>query len=390
MRVCYFGTYSDQSGYPMNRVVLAGLRSAGVEVITCHEPIWDDAADKMAGVAGIGAFIRRGVRLIGAWLRLSVRFARLPDYDVMVVGYLGHFDVILARLLNLFRRRPLVLNGLISLHDTVVVDRRLVAPDSLAAWLLKQVDRWAFAAADRILIDTKTHAAHLQTCYPSSRGKWLQLWVGADPDGLISTYTPCSADRPVTVLYAGTYIGLHGVPTILEAAARLQHRDDLHFVMLGRGQLLAAAQRQAEGLSNVTFDARWVDRVTLLHHYQSAHIALGVFGAEGKATRVIPCKVFDALACGRVVVSAANPAVAELLQTDRDALLIAAGDAAALAGAIETVADDQALRERLARAGWERFQECCTERHVGRQLQAHLAPLVGSPGGGTGGIQTRD
>ena len=32
VRVCYFGTYTMEEGYPRNRVIIEGLRRNGVEV----------------------------------------------------------------------------------------------------------------------------------------------------------------------------------------------------------------------------------------------------------------------------------------------------------------------------------------------------------------------
>ena len=45
-------------------------------------------------------------------------------YDVLLVGYPGHLDPFLARLLAWFRRRPLVSMPM-SLYDTIVGDRAL-------------------------------------------------------------------------------------------------------------------------------------------------------------------------------------------------------------------------------------------------------------------------
>ena len=52
MRVLYFGTYSTAEGYPRNRVLIEGLRRAGVTVRECHVEFWADAAHKISGATG--------------------------------------------------------------------------------------------------------------------------------------------------------------------------------------------------------------------------------------------------------------------------------------------------------------------------------------------------
>jgi len=377
MRICYFGTYSDQEGYPMNRVLLQGLEAAGATVIPCHVRVWADAADKMAGLGAAGA-VARGVRVAAAWARLAAKFAALPDHDVLIVGYVGHADVLLARALSVFRRRPVVLNGLISLYDTVVTDRGLVAPDTLRAGLLRWLDRAAFGAADRVLMDTEAHARHVAGASGVAPERFWRVWVGADPTGLPDAPPPEPERKggPVSVLYFGTYIALHGVDTILEAARRLKDRKDIRFTLLGRGQGLDSARQKGADLPNVAFDPRWVGRSELLDAVAASHVCLGVFGTGGKAARVIPCKVYDALAMGRPVVTAATPAARELLTDGADALFVPPADPAALADALASLAADPARRRAVGRAGRATWEARCTPRAIGADLLARLAELA--------------
>jgi len=359
----------------MNRVLLAGLEAAGATVIPCHVRVWADAADKMAGLGAAGG-AGRALRMAAAWARLSMQFAALPDYDVLVVGYVGHADVLLAKALSAFRRRPVVLNGLISLYDTVVTDRGLVPPGGVRAGLLRWLDRTAFRRADRVLMDTDAHGRHVAETYGVPPERFWRVWVGADPTGLPERPPPEPADGPVSVLYFGTYIALHGVDTILEAARRLKDRRDIRFTLLGRGQGLEAARARGADLPHVAFDPRWVGRNELLEAVAASHVCLGVFGTGGKAARVIPCKVYDALAMGRPVVTADTPAARELLTDGADALLVPPGDAEALAAALATLADAPARRAAVGAAGRATWEASCTPRAIGADLLARLAELV--------------
>ena len=76
-------------------------------------PVWDGRRDNWS--AGIGAV----ARLAAAELRLLKR--PLGEFDALLVGYPGQFDLPAARLAA--RGRPIVFNPLVSLSDTFVADR---------------------------------------------------------------------------------------------------------------------------------------------------------------------------------------------------------------------------------------------------------------------------
>src|SRR5215211_1097525 len=114
MRVCWFGTYDPR--FARNALLIAGLRAVGVEVVECQVPLWQDTSDKLAAARGGGVGFAR--RLAVAWRALRARHARLGAYDVLVVGYAGHLDVLLARALARRAGRPVVLDAFLALVET--------------------------------------------------------------------------------------------------------------------------------------------------------------------------------------------------------------------------------------------------------------------------------
>src|SRR3990172_8555409 len=127
LRVCYFGTYTLEEGYPRNRVMIEGLRKNGVEVIECHENLWEGTDEKLKGIKELSATWKFLWKLLRTYIRLIFRFRQAGYYDVIIVGYAGHFDIFLARLLNLFRRKPVIFDAFLSLYDTAVMDRQIVS-----------------------------------------------------------------------------------------------------------------------------------------------------------------------------------------------------------------------------------------------------------------------
>ncbi len=377
MRVCYFGTYALGEGYPVNRVVIEGLRRAGVEVIECHVPLWEGgAAEKLGALTGWLGALRLAGRVAQAYLALIRKFWKIPPYDVLLVGYPGQLDLPLAWILNRIRRRPLVLNAFLSLYDTAVTDRRAVPPGSWRARLLHRLDRAACRIADLTLLDTEAQIQFFVREFNLPRDRFLRVYVGSDE----RYFRPQPEGPPrqrFHVVFTGTYIPLHGVEQILEAAALV--RDELvRFTLIGTGQLIDEISNRAIGLAltNVEMIKRWMPPADLAVYLSSADVCLGIFGTSEKAERVIPCKVFDALAMARAVVTGDSPAIRELLTNGENVLLVERGNPRALAEGIRMLKNNPVLRQRIAKQGYETYRACCAPEAVGRALTDCLAGLL--------------
>lgn len=354
MRVLYFGTY--ERDYPRNAQVISALRGAGVDVIERHEPVWDGRRHNWS--AGPGA----AVRLAAAEAKLLTR----PDgdFDVVLVGYPGQADLPAAR--RVARGRPLVFNPLVSLFDTFVSDRGRFRDGSLAARALRELDRRALRAATLVVADTSAHADYLASLAELPRDRFRVCFVGAEERLFRPAWAPA---EPFTALFVGKLIPLHGIETVLAAARAL---PEIPFRVIGSGQLEDSLRGRSPNVDWV----EWVDYEELPAELARAGCALGVFGTSDKARRVIPNKVFQALACGAPVVTADTPAARELLVDDESALLVPAGDSAALADAIGRLAADDELRRRLGSTGRRTYEERASEAVLGRRWRELLEEVV--------------
>ncbi len=81
-----------------------GLRAAGAEVDECNAPLGLDTAARVGMLASSRAALAFLARPGRRWLTLARMARGMPTPDVMLIGFLGQFDVHLARLL--FRRSP--------------------------------------------------------------------------------------------------------------------------------------------------------------------------------------------------------------------------------------------------------------------------------------------
>ncbi len=372
MKVCYFGTYDVEQS--RNNVIIQGLRQNGVEVLECHAKLWYNTADKIRSVRG--GLLNPGLlaRALGSYLRLIRRYARIGDYDVMVVGYAGHFDLFLAKLLTSFSRKPLVFDALLSLTETVVEDRGLARRGSLLARLVYLVDKYACRLADLVLLDTEAHVRHFQRDFGVRPDKLRQVPVGAD-EVYRRSPSPVGEGDPFRVVYFGQYIPLHGVNYVVEAAKLLEEHPDIRFELVGDGQTYEEASSLAERLQvqNVTFRRTWLSPEDLIaEHIVPADVCLGAFGDSPKARRVVPIKVFVALAMGKPVITGDSPAAREVLIHGEDAILCEMANPQALAQAILLLKRNRPLREKLAREGYLSFQNKFSSQVIGATVKSYL------------------
>jgi glycosyltransferase involved in cell wall biosynthesis len=353
VKALYFGTYDRAA--PRNTQVLSCLRGAGVEVAERHREVWGRQNWSL------------GMRQLARVLRAERSLARAEerDADVVLVGYPGHFDLPAAR--RIARGRPIVFNPLVSLHDTLVSDRRRFRPRSPAAKVVEIVDRIAFRKADLVVADTEAHARFFRERFELSSERVAVALVGAEE----RLFRPgWQQPEPFHVLFVGKLIPLHGLETILAAAELV---PEIPFRVVGDGQLAPLLERRPANVEHV----EWIPYEELPTAYQRAGCALGIFGTGEKAARVIPNKAFQALACARPLITADTPAARELLTDGRDALLVPPGDPQALAAALARVAADPALADRLSAGGRATFEARASEEVLGRQWRALLEHAVG-------------
>ncbi len=352
MKVTYFGTY--ERAYPRNAQVISCLRTAGVAVQEQHVAVWDDLRHGWSAGAG------RALQLAAAEARLFTW--RADGADALVVGYPGHLDLPAAR--RAARGRPVVFNPLVSLSDTLVGDRGRFRSGSLAARALERVDRYAFRSADLVVADTAAHASFLADLRRG--GDVAVCFVGAE-DRL---FRP-GWERPdrFSALFVGKLIPLQGVDTILTAARAI---PDIPFRLVGSGQLESLLAERPPNVEHVA----WVDYERLPAEIGAAGCALGIFGTTPKAQRVIPNKAFQALACGAPLVTADTPAARELLVHEESALLVPAGDPAALADAVRRLAEDAELANRIAAGGRVAYERAASEPVLGARWRSLIEGLL--------------
>jgi hypothetical protein len=318
VKALYFGTYDRD--HPRNLNAIAAMRTAGIDV-----------SERSVAVRGTG--------LLGA---LSVASAetqlwwpRSRAFDIVIVGYPGHFDVPRAR--RLAGRRPLVFDAVLSLEDELVGVRRRFRPRSAAATVLRVADTRALRLPDLVVCGTRTEARYLERLGAAHAEA---VFLGTDEELFGETWSPTYPFTAVQFADASA-----------DVARAAQEHTDVPVRVVVRDEI-----------------ARDDLGVAVAH----AGVVLGSF----HESRAIPAGVFDALATGAPVITADTEAARELLVDGDSALLVPPEDPPALADAITRLAADDKLRTRVAASGNEVFRERASRRALGTRWAELLAPLV--------------
>lgn len=353
MRILAFGTY-DVATHPRVSVLLTGLARQGHRVTELNRPLGIGTAGRVEALKSLRGAVTFAGRLLSRWLSLaigSLRFRGARRPDAIVVGYLGHFDVVLARLL--FPRTNILLDHLIFAADTAA-DRRLDSGAKSA--LLRALDLLALRCATTIIVDTPDHRALVPE---NLRDKAVVVLVGAPDawfearkvrDATVSDISSTTTRRP-SIVFFGLFTPLQGTPTIARALRLLDERGVSCDVMLiGRGQDEAECRGILAGLSG-SVQITWRDWVAAdeLPAVVAAHdVCLGIFGDSPKAGRVVPNKAFQGMAAGCALVTSDTPVQRAVL---KDAAFVPAADPEALADQLaEIIENPEALEDLKWRA----------------------------------------
>lgn len=259
---------------------------------------------------GKGSIRQRG----RVFLHIAARAALLPADLIrarragatVFAPYPALFTLAVARCLPKRFRPRIVADCFISIWDSGFADRNIGAASGALAGAVKAIEAWCLRAADAVFVDTFENARFFERELVVDPDRIHVAPLAIDVEKLLALDPALpSGARPLRVLYVGTFVPLHGFHVIVGAMRDLSLADHVDFRVVGDGQdasLLEAAMR--EGFAcGVEWIREWQRADDLVAHYAWADVCLGVFGASGKSTRVLPFKLYAAFAAGRAVVT---------------------------------------------------------------------------------------
>ena len=344
-RVLWWGRFDPD--YSRNRILRLAYAELGWQVVDFHP--W------FSPTGAIEALLRRA-----------------PRADRVHVPCFRQRDIAAAHRHARRHGLPLIIDPLISAYDKQVFERAKFPAHSTQGQRLLREERKLFQDADIVLADTSEHARFFVETLGVARNKVHVVYVGAEDALFTPAPTSPAPNDPLEVLFYGSFIPLQGSQVIIEAA-RLYRGPPVNWVLLGSGPLLDDCKRKAQGLPNVRFE-NWLTYTDLPPRIRRADILLGVFGTTPKAQRVIPNKVFQALACGKPVVTCSAPTYPPQVGAGGMGIIfVAAGRPDELADAVAGLAAQPAQLQHHGYAARALYEQYFSFKHIEQQLAKVLS-----------------
>jgi len=190
---------------------------------------------------------------------------------------------------------------------------------------------------------------------------------GVDMAIIHRTEPPPAFARPdvFTIGYAGRLVEEKGLALLIEAGAKL--KGDFRLVFIGTGTMRESLINQAEGLG-------LSERVEFVPNVPNMEMPAYLSGLD---VLVLPSLtrpnwkeqfgriLIEAMACGVPVVGSSSGEIPEVI--GQAGLIFPEGNAEALATRLQSLLDDQALRQSLAERGLCRVQQNFTQAEIARR-----------------------
>jgi colanic acid biosynthesis glycosyl transferase WcaI len=241
---------------------------------------------------------------------------------------------------------------------------------------------------DRILMSSPGFVGHaLSHGIPPGRVEYFPNWAE-------TFYRPMSradaravaGDFPgdgLNLVYAGNLGSAQSLRTVVDAAARLRHRNDIRWILIGEGNERAAIERQVaeQGLQDTVRLLGPKPADMMPAYFALADALLVTLRDEPAFALTLPSKMQTYFACARPVIAALPGDGGRLVAEAQAGMSCPADDPAALARTAEAFASlDQSERARMgenARAYFERYFE--REKQLDR-LETILADMTREAG----------
>lgn len=350
LSVCYLGAF-DQD-YARNRIIRAGLEARGWQVSLAPLPR--------------GLDLRRTLPLLWRTMRDEARRC-----DALIVAehnqLLAPAAIALGRLLG----KPVIVDYTVGLYESRVLDNTHARERDWRHRGWRMLDAWNLATAAGAFTDTDAHRAAFKATIGGAARRLAVVPVGVAPAWFeaADTAPEKGPDEPLLVQFYGNFNPFHGTEVILRALSWLNTDPRFRFEMIGRGPMHQAAVERAHllGIQRLDFIDP-PDTPDLIARVQQADICLGVFARRDKTEVVVPHRILECLVLGKPVVTADSAAIGEFFAPGRDLITVPPSNPGDLARTLRALADDPALRLRLAAAGQHAAQAFTPEQAV--------APLI--------------
>lgn len=176
-------------------------------------------------------------------------------------------------------------------------------------------------------------------------------------------------------LYIGAHGGSQALGQIVDAARLLMNRSDVLFLFVGDGADKERVEGLAQGMPNVQFVGS-VNKDMVWAYYNLAYASfVPLKDIEGFST-FIPSKMFEIWASATPVIGCVRGEAAEIMNASKGAVVVEPENPEQLMKAIESLADNAGMAERLGTAGRQFVRDHYSHSTLGSKYLSLLQEVV--------------
>lgn len=320
-----------------------------------------------------------GFNRYGETLRRVLEIKKKHNPDVFILGFRGH--EIYWSLRFLAGDKPIILDALMSPYASLSREKKYGMLGRVFSPTIRVLEKGILNDADVVLTDTTSHLDFYQQEFSLPSNKLLALPVGAEEEvgGISATRHewPEQTQSQMNVLFYGSFLPLHGINIILEAASLVRELP-ICFNFVG-GSTKQAQKLKADcynlGVTRYTH-RHWIPFNELINVIiPEADVCLGgPFGNTEQARRVITGKSSQCLALGK-------PTIIGKIDDDigfvdkENCLLVQQGNAQALADVLRWAFNQRTRLPKIGEQGRAIYNERLSVNVIRKLLSQTLSDL---------------
>ena len=340
MRFIYI---NSENLYPPDTHLIQGLRELGYDLI--------EITEKKDSVSYR--------RLLGQLKKV------VQKEDVVIVGYPSPVLAICARFTV---KNKIFFNALSSQYEANVISRGESGP--LFLWGIKSwiIDFLSFHLSTKVLLESDAQREFVSSNFFISKKNLVRSFSGLDEKNFFYENNVKKLDV-FTVLFRGRFLPESGILTIIETTKKLEDTGVVVRI-IGAGFMYREvndllAKLKPKNLEMINKTLSFGDLRTKM---QECHISLGQLACHPRLERTLPCKLFESLALGLPYLTGRNKAVFEILEENKNCIVVNQGDSDDLARKILELKDNKEILDRIGKAGYDLYKQKLTSKKLAEKV----------------------
>ncbi len=323
---------------------------------------------------------------------IMFRLPRDPDFDAIFVFEPSPVTVGIPAAFARWRYRVPMLFWVLDLWPESLTATEAVKSKFVLS-LVARLVQWIYSKCDQVLVQSQAFIPEIcKYGIDRSRVRYFPNWGEAVLEKSKKTNPIPTLPDGFRIIFTGNIGAAQDFPSILDAATKLRHRSDIHWIIVGEGRMAAWARAQVvrRGLGNTVHFLGQHPLDTMPAFFTAADAVLLSLRNEPVFSLTVPGKLQSYLAAGQPVLAMLDGEGCRIIDEAEAGLSCPAGDSGALALAAKRLADMPAAeRSQLGDNARLYFAQHFEREGVFDRLELFLRDAVKNHRAG-GGVRLTD